>query len=437
MTSIEHDGTAQGRASGSPASQLAAAFDPLGEPYLSDPYPILQQLRTEAPVFYSRELDCWVVTRHEDVVRIFRDADAFSAAIAIEPVTPPRPRAIQKLIEIGYVRGPALVNEDPPVHTSRRRLLAEAFTRKRVSDLEPRVRAWTTESIDAFVKHGKADLVGQLAWEIPALTVFAFLGAPDEDIPLAKELATPRALFTWGRPTEDEQVRLVEELGACWHYCKRHIKRLMDAPGDDFMSDVITRWREHPDLYDESALANLCMSIMFAGHETTSNAAGSGFRVLLEHREQWEALCADPSLIPNAVEEILRHQSSVPAWRRRATRPVEVGGVQIPEGAKLLVITASANHDSAVFPDGERFDIHRTNADRHLAFGHGRHFCMGAPLARMELRVFLEEVTRRLPHMELIPGQDFQYVPNISFRGPDHVWVQWDPTKNPAPGDRA
>ncbi|WP_437934411.1 cytochrome P450 [Sorangium sp. So ce341] len=132
-----------------------------------------------------------------------------------------------------------------------------------------------------------------------------------------------------------------------------------------------------------------------------------------------------------------RPRSSVPAWRRRATRPVELGGAQIPEGAKLLVVTGSASHDGAVFSDAERFDIHRKDADRHLAFGHGRHFCLGAPLARMELRVFLEEVTRRLPHLELTPGQDFRYVANTSFRGPEHVWVQLDPAKNPVPGDRS
>ncbi|WP_437499633.1 cytochrome P450 [Sorangium sp. So ce1099] len=436
MSSTDPPGTAPGQASGCPVSALAAAFDPFQEPYLSDPYPILQRLRSEEPVFYSPELDAWVVTRHEDAVRIFRDADAFSATIAIDPITPLRPRAIQKVIEIGYARGPALVNEDPPLHTSRRRLISEAFTRKRVSDLEPWVRARTTEYIDAFVKHGKADLVRQLAWEIPALAVFRFLGCPDEDIPLAKELATPRALFTWGRPTEDEQVRLVEEVGACWRYCKRHVDRLKDNLGDDVMSDILRKSREHPDLFDDAYLYMLCLSFVLAGHETTSKAAGNGFRILLEHRDAWEALCADPSLIPSAVEEILRHQSSVPAWRRRATRPVDVGGVRIPEGAKLLVVTGSANHDGAVFSDAERFEIHRKDADRHLAFGHGRHFCLGAPLARMELRVFLEEVTRRLPHLELTPGQAFRYVPNTAFRGPEHVWVQWHPAKNPAPGDR-
>jgi hypothetical protein len=178
------------------------------------------------------------------------------------------------------------------------------------------------------------------------------------------------------------------------------------------------------------------MNFLFAGHETTTNATANGMRALLENTEQWHALCADPSLAGNAVEEVLRHSSSVIAWRREAVRDAVIGGVAIPAGSKVLAVTGSANHDESVFPSPETFDITRANARKHFAFGVGRHLCLGAPLARVEMQIFLEELSRRLPHMRLVAGQTFSYSPNTSFRGPDQLLVEWDPQLNPLDGDR-
>ncbi|MGE4326412.1 MAG: cytochrome P450, partial [Pseudodonghicola sp.] len=151
---------------------------------------------------------------------------------------------------------------------------------------------------------------------------------------------------------------------------------------------------------------------------------------LLSNREAWDDICADPSLIPNAVEECLRYAGSIVAWRRLTTAPARVGDVDLPEGAKLLIVQASANQDERHFEDGEKFDIYRDNAIDHLTFGYGSHQCMGKNIGRMEMRIFLEEMTRRLPHLRLAE-QEFTYLPNTSFRGPDHVWVEWDPALNP------
>ena len=142
----------------------------------------------------------------------------------------------------------------------------------------------------------------------------------------------------------------------------------------------------------------------------------------------WREICEDPSLIPNAVEECLRHNGSVAAWRRLATTDAQVGGVDIPAGSKLLIVMSSANHDERHFADADLFDIRRDNASDHLTFGYGSHQCMGKNLARMEMQIFLEEFTRRLPHMRL-SEQTFSYVPNTSFRGPEHLWVEWDPAQ--------
>jgi cytochrome P450 len=165
--------------------------------------------------------------------------------------------------------------------------------------------------------------------------------------------------------------------------------------------------------------------LLIAGHETTTSMSANAVVTLMEQRESWDRLCADPAAIPNAVEELLRFNSSVITWRRKAMQAVQVAGVQIPEGANLLLALCSGNRDDAHFPEPESFDIGRENAKTHLSFGFGIHYCLGAPLARLELRVILEEMTRRMPSLRLVPGQTWTFPPNTSFRGPGELWVEW------------
>ena len=165
--------------------------------------------------------------------------------------------------------------------------------------------------------------------------------------------------------------------------------------------------------------------LLIAGHETTTSMSANAIVTLMRHRDAWERLCADPALIPNAVEELLRFDSSVITWRRKAVKAVEVAGVAIPEGAKLLLALCSGNRDDAHFPEPERLDLDRENAKTHLSFGFGIHYCLGAPLARLELKVILEELTRRLPSLRLVPDQPWEFPPNTSFRGPARLEVEW------------
>ena len=172
--------------------------------------------------------------------------------------------------------------------------------------------------------------------------------------------------------------------------------------------------------------ATVLFGLLLAGHETTTNLLTNGVRRFLEQRARWEELCADPTLIPNAVEEVLRYDSSVIIWRRKTKVPTRIRDVAIPADANLLLLVGSANRDEAVFADPDRLDIRRTNAREHLAFGSGNHLCLGAPLARLEARVVFEELTRRLPSLHLVPDQPMTFHPNISFRGPTALQVAWD-----------
>jgi cytochrome P450 len=172
-------------------------------------------------------------------------------------------------------------------------------------------------------------------------------------------------------------------------------------------------------------VSTILFGLLLAGHETTTNILGNALRRLLEHRSSWEEICADPSLIPTAVEEVLRFDSSVIHWRRRTIAPVELSGVPIAAGADVLVSIGAANWDPDVFPEPDVFDIHRANADEHLSFGSGPHLCLGASLARLEARVVLEELSAALPGLRLSSGQEFEFMPIIAFRGPRALHVEW------------
>ncbi len=416
-------------------SAYGAKFNPFVDPYLADPFSYLKHARQTEPVFYSPELQAYVVTRYDDIQAVMRDTDTFSPRNVLEPVTPLYPSSVAKMVDMEIGDGPILVNEDEPIHMQRRRRLITHFLPEWAARLEPWIRNLSIDYLNKLVDRGHADIVKDLVWEIPALVAFKLMGVPDSDVEIVKKFAVRRTVLTWGRPTEQEQNDLVDGVGEYWAYCREHVGRLRENPGDDLVSEVIRAQREDPELFDEGYAYNLTFNLLFAGHETTTNALANGIRALLENPEQWRAICADPSLIPNAVHEIIRFAPSVNEWRRLATRDTSVGNVAIPEGSTVVIVLGSGNYDETQFHNASTLDVHRENAKRNLTFGVGRHTCMGAWLARTEMRVVLEELTRRLPHLRLVAGQTYTYTPNISFRGVERVLVQWDPAQNPVVQD--
>jgi cytochrome P450 len=405
---------------------IAERFDPFHEPYLDDPYPFFAEARAATPVFYSPDLDYWVVTRYHDIRHILQTPQAFSAANTLAPLQPICPAAGRLLAEGGFRPVPTLTNSDPPGHTRVRRLTNLAFTPRRVAAMEPFVRGLTVRFVEERLSRGRADLVRDLAWELPALVIFRVVGIPDEDVPRVKAGAESRLLLMWGRPHEDEQIRLVRGMAAFWRYAEGLVASRAAQPRDDFTSALLlARDGDVPALTPQE-VTQIVYELLFAGHETTTALIGNALRRLLSERHAWEEVCRDPSCIPNAIEEVLRFDSSVIAWRRQTTQAVAIGGVPVPAGANLLLLLGSANRDPAVFADPDCFDIHRPNAKEHLSFGSGVHFCLGAPLARLETRVVLEELSARLPSLRLVPGQALRFQPNTTFRGPLSLLVEWD-----------
>ena len=405
--------SAQRTPTGCPVSQRAADFDPFEDGYQQDPPDYVRWSREQEPIFFNPKLGYWVVTRYENIKAIFRDNITFSPSNALEKITPTSDEANAVLASYGYAMNRTLVNEDEPAHMPRRRALMDPFTPEELKHHEPMVRQLAREYVDRFIDDGKADLVDQMLWEVPLTVALHFLGVPEEDMDTLRQYSIAHT---------EEQVAVAHAVGNFWQFAGKVLDKMRQDPsGSGWMQYGIRKQAKHPEVVTDSYLHSMMMAGIVAAHETTANATANAMK---------QEICEDPSLIPNAVEECLRHNGSVAAWRRLVTKDVQIDGVDIPTGSKLLIVTSSANHDERHFADADLFDIRRDNASDHLTFGYGSHQCMGKNLARMEMQIFLEEFTRRLPHMKL-SEQTFSYVPNTSFRGPEHLQVEWDSQQNP------
>ena len=414
-----------------PAAEMAAAFDPFEGAYQIDPGESLRWSRDQMPVFYAPKLGYWVVSRYADIKAVFRDNRLFSPRNVLEKITPSTPKAIEVLQSYGFALNRTLVNEDEPAHMERRRVLMGHFIPENLEPKQEMIRRLTREKMDAFIDSGRVDLVEAMLYEVPLNVALHFLGVPEDEIETLRSFSVAHAVNTWGKPTPDQQVGVAHGVGKFWQYAGQIIEKMRDEPdGQGWMHHTIRMNGKLPDIVTDSYVHSMMMAIIVAAHETTSLASANMIKTMLSHPQAWTDVCADPSLIPNAVEECLRYRGSVIAWRRETTAPVHLGGADLPEGAKLLIVQASGNQDERHFEDGDTFDIYRDNAQDHLTFGYGSHQCMGKNIGRMEMRIFLEELTRRLPQLKLAK-QDFHTMPTTSFWGPDQVWVEWDPAQNP------
>ena len=406
-----------------PAHGVASEFRPFD---IADPFDLYARARAEEPVFFSEEIGFWVVTRYEDVHAVFKDPRTFSSENTQAPYKQ-RPAEVQRVLDDGDFRAySGLSARQPPEHTRLRGFVRKAFTPRRIAVLEPQVRAITAGMIERVAPRGRGDLVADLAYDLPALVIFRLLGIPDADVPSVKEWAASRVFLNFGDAPVAEQVRHAENLVAYWRYCVDLVRSRFERPGDDLPTDLVRIYEDGDQSISIDEMAGLVYGQLTAGHETTTALLANGLKDLLAQRDRWEELRGDAALAPAAVEEMLRVATPVFAWKRKVRRPARIGDVEVPEGANVLLLLGSANHDGEVFADPERIDLHRPNASRHLAFGYGIHFCLGASLERLEAQVVLEELTARLPSLRLVEGQTFDYSRNSTFRCPSSVLVEWD-----------
>ena len=377
-------------------------------------------------MFFSDVLQMWYVTRYDDIVAVLRDPVRFSSADSVNGPVDQTPETRQA-IAASYLSRASLTNNDPPSHTKVRRLVNKAFARRTPSDLEHRVRSIANELIDGFVDDGRAEIVRQFNLALPLRVILSVIGASQTELASLKQWSDDWIALLLLPMTRDEQAAAVSRLWESQRFWTSLIEERTAVPRDDLLSDLLLVSSEEDEPLETLQIVNVCAVLALAGHETTTNLLGICLLRLLGQPDLWRALCDDSSLIPGAVEETLRADTSVQALMRTTTEPVEVGGVALPEGARLALLFASANHDEAYFPDAATFDIHRQRAKPHLAFGQGIHHCVGAQLARLEGRVALELLAARLPGLRLTDGQEHTWVVNPVHRGLQELHVEWDP----------
>ena len=405
-----------------PGCPVDESFDPLSPEFLADPFAVMAQ--AQAPVFFAPSIGYYVVTRYEDIEEVFKDPGTYSAAAAQAPLVPLTPEAQQILLAGGHKPQPSMSALDESAHARLRKPAARAFSMKRVTAMVPAIQAAAAQLLDAVRTEPEFDLVAALAFPLPANIVFSLMGVPEQDYVQLKQWCGYRAALSWGRPAPEDQLEIVTSMAAYRRYMRSLVDLKVRTPGDDLASDLIAIHDEAPDRLTLDEIASILFSLSFAGHETTTGLISNTVRRLLEDPDRWDEIAAEPGLIPGAVEETLRYDPSVAVWRRVTTRPVTLAGVDLPLGARLYLWLASAGRDQAAFADPDRFDLHRPDAERHLAFGKGVHFCLGANFGRLEAQIAIAELARRYPRLRLVPGQHLTFHPNISFRGPQTLKVR-------------
>ncbi len=357
-------------------------YDPEDERTQLDPYPVYRRLRHECPVYRQERLRFWALSRFADVHAALNDHEAFCSRQGLTW----DPGAAE---QAGVL--PMMVTTDPPDHTKLRRLINRGLTPKRVADLEPEVRAGVVERIDALRAAGGGDLVADVAVPVPTAMVGRFLGVPESDRARFHHWAGAVVAGTSGAAFHQEHHRAVRELYAYFHAL---IERRRLEPTDDLIGTLIASEIDGAQLTTGEILG-FCFNIVVGGIETTTNLIANGMALLAAHPDSARRLAVEPRRIPQAIEEFLRLETPVAGLCRTTTRPVTLHGVTIPAGEKVLLMFGAANRDEREFPDPDRLDFER-GAERHLAFGHGAHYCIGAALARLMGRVAFEELTLRL-----------------------------------------
>jgi cytochrome P450 len=391
--------------------------------FVANPFPFYKTLSEQGPVrrvLFANQIEAWLITRYEDGLAALSDPRLSSD---LNDATDPRFGKQLPTTEQGaFLRSMLRVN--PPDHTRLRRLVSKAFTPRRTADLRPRVQQIADELLDAITPAGRADLIDDFALPLPVTVISELLGVPAEDRDGFQEWTNTMILAGRnGRPNR-------ELMDHAWRQMRSYLVRLLAAkrahPCDDLLSALITA-RDDEQRLDEDELIAMAFLLLVAGYITTVNLIGSGVANLLTHPEQLKLLRADPKLLPSAIEEFLRYDGPVnPGIARFPKEDIEIGGVTIPRGATVLIGTALADRDPARFPDPDRLDIVRTD-NAHLAFGHGIHFCLGAPLARLEGQIAIGTALRRLPDLALaVPYEDLQW-PTATLRGPKHLPVTFTP----------
>jgi len=365
-------------------------YDPFDIEIDKDPHPLWRRMRDEAPLYYNEKFNFYALSRYDDVEQGLVDWDTYRSG---------RGSTLEIIMANMEIPPGLILFEDPPVHDVHRGLLSRVFTPKKMNAIEPKVREFCARTLDPLVGTGRFDFISDLGAVMPMLTIGMLLGIPEKD-----QVAIRDRIDEGLRIKEEEEVPTNDVLAAGGEIFSEYIDWRADNPTDDLMTELL-----NAEFDDETGVRRrltrdevltYVMLLAGAGNETTTRLIGWTGAVLSEHPDQRRELAADRSLVPKAIEEILRFEAPSPVQARVMTRDVEHHGQKVAAGSIMVLLNGSGNRDDRHFDDGDRFDIHRT-IDHHLSFGYGIHFCLGAALARLEGRVALDEVLQRFPDWQV------------------------------------
>lgn len=407
-----------------PAPVSLEGFNPFSDAVQQCPHQYYRAMQEQGPVFQVPGTDLYMVTRHEMITPILRDTQLFSSRFgsAGEPARGEVAERIKAVLDTGYPQVPTMLTIDPPYHTRYRGTVASYFTPKKLADLRPQVEAIVDRLIDELPE-GEFDVVPHFAVPLPIEAIACILNVPSDRMADFKRWSDDSIANIGTAISDDERVAAYRGIVEFQHYFAAQLERRRTEPMGDLMTDLVTaridtdEGEQRP--LDMGEMLSIVQQLLVAGNETTTKALTEGTMLLARHPEVWEKLRADPAgYAPLVTEEVLRLATPTQGMFRVVTRDTELGGVPIPKGARLVVVYAGANRDPKVWGDDpDRFDPDRPNLKEHLAFGKGIHFCLGAPLSRLEMHVAFERLGRRITRIDLAEDNEFRYFPSFMLRG--------------------
>jgi cytochrome P450 len=400
-------------------------YDPMKEEQILDPHPWLDAARREAPVFYMPDYDEWCVTRHADVLEVLKDTETFSSRRVVAPRHLPR---LEDRLPNGHPMHRGLVNTDPPEHTRLRKLAQRAFTPRIVDSYEPATRALASSLIEKFADDRMVNLVGDFTRHFTGGTITIVVGAPPEKTNDFLVWSDDNLTTLVDAPplSPERETEMIDDLVSFNDWLLDFIEERRARPRDDLTSLLVhARGDDGEASLATFEVVSILTNVITAGVDTTSSLIGLFVHHLLQDRERWQRLDEDRAAIPRAIEEFMRYASPVHSIRRDVMADTEIGGVQIPRGSTLCLSFASAQRDPSVFADPDVYDVDRPDREGSFAWGRWVHFCLGAPLARMETKVALEELMDRLPDVRLADAAGPRVLENRAgafLTGLDLVW---------------
>jgi cytochrome P450 len=395
----------------------------------SDPYPIYESLRVQDPVHWSDSLNGWLLTRYDDVALGLRDFRKFVVSGRIQRfLSELAPELFERAEPLVTHFSKAITHLDPPEHTPIRRPAAEVFTTESMERWRPRIQSLCDDLLDALVDRGEMDLIQDFAFPLPAIVLGEVLGIPSEDRDRYKKWSDDIGvrLFGTGHATEANMEEARKSVLELYDYLRNLVEERRQRPCDDLISHFAKYTQPGPEgkaAWSEQELFSTCVTLVLAGHGTTTNLIGNGTLALLGHPDQLQRLRDDPSIAESAIEEILRFDNPLQRMWRRARVDVKLGGKQIRKGDIVLPALGAANRDPDVFKTPDELDLTRTT-NKHASFGVGVHLCVGAPLARLQGQVVLPTLLRKLPGLKLAT-EELEWESNLLHRGLKALPVRW------------